>query len=1044
MNIASTAVKRPVTTLMLMMIIVILGAISFLKLPVDLFPKMEFPVAIVMVSYPNAGPEEIESLVTRPLERQLSTVEKLKSLSSVSADGTSMVIVQFEDGTDMKFSSLNMREKVDMIKDFLPEGATKPMIMTIDPSMMPIMELYASSDMELTELYTLLTDEILPYFERTEGVADAAIFGGVEEEVKVTVDQEKLSGYHMSLTQISQLLAAENINLPSGTVDKGSKKMVIRTIGEFGSAEDMRNIPLTLATREVIRLGDIATISEGVAEQTSIARVNGNPAIGLNITKQSTSNTVTAADSVMETLKEIQTKYPQVEFTISFNQADYVKSSVASVEEAAILGCLFAILVIFIFFRNTAATLVIGISIPTSIIATFILMYFAGISLNMLSLGGLAIGVGMLVDDSIVVLENIFRVKNEENVSAQEAAIIGTKQVMMPVFAATMTKIAVFLPIVFAEGMAATMFKEFSYTISFALLASLLVSFTVVPMISSRVLHADQIQEGIRIKKFRYKFRILPKISQFIEYTIDEYQKILTYSLRHRRKTIIASILILLISVSSVAVVGGELFPTSDESSFSINVNTPFGTSLVEKDQVLSELEEYVSSNIPETESYTTSIGGGSMYSMGTSDSSTIRVNLVGKNDRDLSTEEVANRTRDDLKKLSTADITVQLESMTAAMGGGATPIQLYLRGDDLATLKQVSDDFVKIISEIEGTADTSADLTEGNPEVKVTLNRSNAGYFGITAYQLANALESSLSGSTATTLKVNGGEIDVKLSLNATYQESVENLKQILIPTATGQMVPVGQVAEFSYGNSPSQINRQDQIRTVTIGSSLSGRDLQSVSNDIKVALDSYDMPSGYTYEFAGTQKEMVETFSSLLQALALSIVLVFMILASQFESLVQPGIIMMAIPFALTGAFLSLFLVGMPLSMPAFMGIIMLVGIVVNNSILLIDFINANRHVYATREEAILMAGKYRFRPIIMTMLTTSLGLVPIALALREGSELEAPMGVTVIGGLIFSTLITLVIVPVIYAIVDDRTERKKAKRMAKKTKADMPSEG
>ena len=1037
MNFSKTAIMRPVSTIMLMLIIVVLGAISFTRLPIDLYPKMVLPYAMVMVQYPNAAPTEIENLVTKPIEQQVATVESIKNIYSYSMEGNSIVLCEFENGTDMNFASLNMREKVELIADYLPDNAAKPMVLTMDPTMMPVSQLYVSADMPLEELNTLLDDEVIPAIERSEGVAAANSFGGTEKEISVKFDQERLAGYGMTLSDISAVLAAENVSLPSGEVNKGAKELVVRTIGEFQKLDDIKHVPFVLPTREVVYLQDIADVEEGIKEQTSIGRVNEVPAIGISITKQSTANTVVVSRQVNEAIDKLMTGHPELNFTFSYDQADYIKNSIANVAETAIIGCILAVIICFLFLRNIASTMIIAISIPTSIVATFIVMYFTGLTMNVLSLSGLAVAIGMLVDDSIVVMENIYR-RRDEGITALEASVVGTKEVTMPVFTATMTKIAVFLPIVFVQGIAATIFKEFSYTIGFALLCSLLVALTVVPMLCSRLLNTKDLGTHVKVFGRRYELRFLSLFERGMSYITKEYLKLLKYALHHRKKIIIWAVVILVSSGVLVAFVGGELLPTSDEGSFTITAEMPFGTSLEDTDKLISQIETYALDNIPELDVCSVAIGNSNMFSLSAANEATVSVNLVDKQDRQRSTTDIVNQASLDLQNIVGAKITVKETSSMNMSGGNGSPISIVLKGDDLETLKIVSTDLEGIMRGVKGTINVTTDMTEGNPELRVMLQRNNAAQYGITSYQLAKSLEAALNGATATTLKTNGEETDIILSLSDVYKDSIENLKQIVIAAPTGQKVTVGEIADFAFDNSPSQITRQNQVRTVTISSNISGRDLQSVSKDIDKAISKYQFPAGYSIETGGDQQEMAESFTNLAYALLLSILIVYMILASQFESLLQPFIIMLAIPFALTGAFIALFLTGTPLSLVAFLGVIMLSGIVVNNSILLIDFINKNKQLYESRDEAIMNAGKFRIRPIIMTMLTTTLGLLPLSFGIGTGAEIQAPMGITVIGGLIFSTIITLIIVPVFYSIMDDRHLKrlnKKAKKKAKK---------
>lgn len=1044
MNFYKTAIMRPVTTIMLMLIVVVFGAVSFTRLPLDLFPKMEIPVAIAVVQYPNAAPAEIENLITKPVEAQIATVENIKTIKSYSMEGASIVLAEFETNTDMNFAALDMREKVALIANFLPEDASDPMILKLNPSMKPVSQIYVSGDMPLTELQDMVDDDVLPAIERSEGVASASSFGGTEQEISVKLDQEKLAGYNLTLSDIKSMLSAENISLPSGSVDKGSRELIVRTIGEFKTLDDIKRIPLVLPTREVVYLQDLGTVQETTKEQTSIGRVNDNTAVGISITKQSSANTVAVSREIAKALDDLKTAHPELTFTVSFDQADFVNRSITNVAETAILTCIIVVLICFLFLKNIASTMIVAISIPTSIIATFILINFSGSTLNVLSMSGLAIAIGLLVDDAIVVMENIYR-KRDEGLPALEASLVGTKEVTMAVFASTMTKIAVFLPIVFVEGIAATLFKDFSFTIAFSLLCSLVVALSVVPMLCSRLANTKDLGTHIKIGKHRLEFRFLNQFERGLHALTERYLHLLKYSLHHRKKIVLLALGILVCSFIFVLFVGGELMPSTDEGSFTVTVEMPFGTSLEDSDVMISQIEDYLMNkkNIPELDLCAVSIGNSNMYSINSSNASTINVTLKDKKDRKRSTDEIVSQVSKDLGNISGAKISVEATS-SMSMSMSSSPISIILKGDDLDVLEDISQDVEGIVRGVKGAVNVDSDMKEGNPELRVMLQRNNAAQYGITSYQLATALQSALDGTTATTLKSNGNETDIVLSLSDAYHESIENMKQIVITAPTGQNVTAGEIASFVYDNSPSQINREDQVRTVTVSADVSGRDLQSVSKDIEKAMGSYRMPAGYTYETGGEQKDMAESFTSLGEALLLSLVLIFMILASQFESLLQPIIIMMAIPFALTGAFLGLFVTGTPLSLPAFLGIIMVSGIVVNNSILLIDFIHQNRKVYPTREEAILMAGKFRIRPILMTMLAACLGLLPLALGVGSGGELQAPMGRTVIGGLLLSTVVTLVVVPVLYSLLDDRHLKRAAKKEEKKAQKNSLLQG
>ncbi|MEJ8554003.1 efflux RND transporter permease subunit [Tepidibacter sp. Z1-5] len=1016
MNISKISVKRPVTTLMFMFIAILIGFVSLGLLPIDLYPKMDIPVAIVTVNYSGVGPEEIETLVTKPLEKSVATVSNLKKVTSFSREGKSIIVVEFEYGTDMDFATLQMREKVDLAKGALPDDASSPMVLKIDPNAQAIINLGVSSDMDLAKLQSLVEDDLQSRFERIEGVASVDISGGDKNEVSIKVDQEKLSGYGLSLNQIKNTLRSENLNLPGGNVNKGDKEILVRTVGEFESIDDIKNILISLKTGQTIKLSDIAQVELGYKDKDTLSRVNGKNSIGISITKQSSANTVKVAEKILNEVDKISAEYSQINIIVGTDQSEFINKSINNVTSNAIIGGLLSVIILFLFLRNIRSTFIVGIAIPISIIATFALMYFGGLTINLISLGGLALGIGMLVDNSIVVLENIYR-HREEGKSRIEAAIIGAKEVTMAVFASTMTTIAVFLPIVFVKGFTAIIFKQLSFTVVFSLLASLIIAITVVPMLSSKILKVGEPKK----KEFKVIEKILDVFTKSIEKLSSAYGKLLNYVLKHRKTTVFVAILIFVSSIALVGAVGGEFFPAEDEGSLSVKVETPFGTTLKESDRIVKKVEEIVD-NIPEKDKVFSTVGGSSGFSTSASNSSNVNVVLVNQKERKRTTAQIVNEVRKEVESIPGAKITVSEASSMGGGGGSSAAIGIQIKGDDLETLKSIGYDFESILKQISGTAEVTSDMEEGNPEARVILNREVASFYGITASDVANTIKSSIDGSKATTFKVDGDEIDVNVSLGDSVKDSIEDVKQIQITSQTGKTVPLGQIAHIEYGNAPTQISRIDQTRTVTVSSQLDGRDLKSVTDDIKKELETYNLPSGYTYTFTGQQQDMAEAFSSLALALLLSIVIVYMVLASQFESLIHPFTVMLSVPFALSGGFIGLFITGRSLSVPALIGVIMLSGIVVNNAIVLVDYINQLRESGMDRKEAIIKAGFTRFRPILMTTLTTVLGLIPLALGIGEGASTQAPMATVVIGGLTLSTVLTLAFIPVVYSIFDD----------------------
>lgn len=1029
MNLSNISIKRPVATIMIMLMVVVLGVSAFIGIQQDLFPDIKYPVALVMTNYDDASPEEVETMVTKPIEQALASVEGLDEMYSMSMQGVSVVMVQFQMDTDMNFATLNMREKIALVSDFLPDSTGDPMVMKMDMSSIPVVQVYISGDMSLCDLNNEVEDKIVSYFERVSGVASVSVNGAIEEEVSVKIDQERLSGYGISLAQVAQVLAAENINMPSGDVNKGDTEVIVRTLGEFKSVQDISNLPLTLMDRSIVRLGEIATIKQQYQEQKTISRIDGKTAIGIMVTKQSDANVVEVSDDVIKEIDRLQEKFPELTFTVGFNQADFIKSSISSVSRAAILGALLAVIVVFIFLKNIRTTLVVAMSIPISLLATFWLMSAKGMTLNMITLCALTLTVGMLVDNSIVVLENIFRIR-QEIPDAVEAAQKGSKEILLAIISSTLTTVVVFLPIALSGGITGLMFKDFCFTIIIALLASLVVAVTIVPMLCSKLLTRGISSDYIRVGSHRYKFRYLHKFTRFIEDVKESYGQIMVKLLKKRKRVILTCILIFVISIASVVLVGTELLPKADENTFKISVGMPYGTSLEDKDSLMTEIESYIL-KIPEVMHCTIDIGTTNIMSM--SDDSTLNITLISKRDRKRSTEEIVWQTRKDLSYITGADLKVEETSAMTSMFGGGTDFQLSIKGNELEKLIAIGDDLCNQIMSVKNVVSAETDVTEGNPELKVIIDRNTASYYGVTSYQLAEGLSSSLSGKTATKLKVDGEEIEVNLSLPSDYSDSVENLKQIIITGSTGMKVPVGQIATFEYDNSPTVINRANQVRLVTLNIDISGNDLGAVSEEIMSVVDNYQFPDGYYYETGGQQEEMVKSFASLGKALVVAIALVYLVLAAQFESLTLPFMVLMSVPFAMSGAFLAMFITGTSLSMVSFLGLIMLAGIVVNNAILLVEFINQNKESMGI-EDALISAGKLRLRPILMSAGTTCVGMVPLAMGVGEGGEVLAPLGISIIGGMIASTIITLILIPVLYYMFDDIKANRKNKREQK----------
>ncbi|WP_097026531.1 efflux RND transporter permease subunit [Clostridium peptidivorans] len=1028
MNISKLSVKRPVTTLMGIFIVIILGFVSFSKIPIDLLPNIEYPVAIVSTSYPNVGSEEIEKLVTRPIEQAVATVENIDTISSISSEGSSIVIVQFNFGTDMNFASLKMREKVDMVKGMLPSEANSPTVLKLDPNAQPIMQLTVTQGSDLAKVQAFAEDTIKPALERIEGVASVSISGGYEKEVVINTNAARLKGYGLSIDYIAQILAAENLNLPGGTVKKGSQELFIRNIGEFTNLEEIKKVPIPLKTGGIIYLSDIADISFQNKAKTSISKVDGKETINISIQKQSGTNTVKIANQINKQIDKLKNQYSDLQIGKTFDQSEYISKSIKNVSSSAVTGAILAIFILYLFLRNIRSTFIIGTSIPISIISTFILIYFNGITLNLMTLGGLALGVGMLVDNSIVVLENIYRFR-QQGYSRIDAAIEGTQEVMISVVASTLTTVAVFLPIAFAQGITAIIFKELALTVTFSLAASLVVSLTLVPMLSSKLLKVDEYQGKHHEGKSKLFSKIYDGFDNAFLFVEQKYKGLLSKALKHRKITVIITIVAFISSMVSLVAVGFEFFPATDEGQFTVSVELPEGSKVKDSEQILNTIENKIK-DIKEVKSIFSSAGGGNSMSFTSSgqNKGSLIVSLKPLKERKRSTADVVDEVRELVKDIPGAKINIQASS--TSMGAAGSAISIKVKGDNLNTLKNIGNNFKNIIESVDGTREVKLSLTGGSPEVQVKINREKASQYGITAAQLSAQIKGVMDGKVATRYKIDGDELDVIIKGDDVFSESISNLKQVLIQTPAGINVPLELIADISINQSTSSISRENQVRTITVNSDIYGRDLKSITDEISTKLSSVKMPEGYTYEMGGQNEEMIDAFSNLILALGLAIILVYMILAAQFESLIHPFTIMFSVPLAFSGGIFGLFITRRTFNVPAFIGLIILAGIVVNNAIVLIDYINTRRGRGEDREEAILNAGPTRLRPILMTTLTTVLGLVPMALGIGDGAEIQAPLATVVIGGLTLSTLLTLVIVPVIYTLFDDLIVKTKKK--------------
>jgi len=1035
MGIIRFAIKRPVTMTILVSVIIILGFFTWSKLPLALYPDMKLPYAMVMTSYSGAGPEEVEE-ISKLLEGQLNSLSGVKEIDSYSVAGSSIILMRFNWGTDMSNSINDIREKTGMVERYLPDGAEKPMVLKMDVNLMPIVQMgiQAKGDTTMSQLQTIAEDEIKPRLERIPEVASVRITGGLTREIKVELDPVKLEANGLTLSQVTQTLAAENFNMSSGQVKSGGRDYFLRSLQEFETIDDIKDVAITTTAGATLRLGDIATITDGYVDDTQITRLNRAAAVGIHCQKQSDANTVKACESIKAEMEKIEKEMGQdIDVSIVMDQSTYINQTLDSVKRMLLEGALLAMLILFLFLRNGRSTLIIFTAIPLSIITTFILMYFNNDTLNVITLGGLALGVGRMVDDSIVVFENIYRHRSL-GLSPIEAAITGASQVSNAVIASTMTILAVFLPIMFVtEGIASILFKPLAITVSFAILCSLMVSLTVVPLMSSRML-TDKSMSRAETGKGRIG-TVVDRYGKWIDNLGEHYKNWLAWSLTHRKIVVGAVTLMMIVSGCLVPFIGMEFMPAMDSGEISISLEADKGNPLSDTNRMVKVIEDKLH-KVPEVETIFCSIGADNNMSMtsGTqSEKATIYVKLPSRTERKRSVDVVAEEIRTRVADIPGAKIKVNVTDMASGMGNSTAPVMIKVRGDDLTVLKQLSKQVEDIVRGIPGTREVSSTLRDGSPEIQVKIDRRRAAAFGLTPAQVAGEVKTAMNGSVATRYKASGEEVDVRVRYLKEGRDSISYLENMSINTTRGSVVRLSQVADFIIAPGPMQINRVDREREAEVDAYLLNRDLNSVMKDVEAKLGVMNLPAGYHIQYGGQNEDMMESFKSLSIAMLMAIILVYAVMAVLYESFFIPFIIMFSVPTAFIGVVLSLLITGNTFSVNSFIGVIMLIGIVVANAIVLIDYLQQLRLGGMERNAAIVEAGRVRLRPILMTAFATILAMAPMSLGMSEGGEADAPLAIVIIGGLLVSTLITLVLIPVIYSIFDDWGRKLRRRRAA-----------
>ncbi len=1028
MKIAENCIKHNVMTILAYILIAVFGFYCFQSLPLALMPEMELPVAIVYSTYAGAGPEDIEQQVTKPLESACASLSGLETLTSSSAENMSMVIAQFDYGVNLDEVLTDMRDNVDMVKSQLPEDASDPTVMSIDIDSMPVI-MVALRGSDLAMLQSIAEDELAPALERLDGVASVDIMGGYENEVAVKTDPARLRGYHLTVSSVAQQIGADNMAVPGGELDRGSQTLAVRTDGEYQSVQDVENALISLPAGGTVRLSQIADVSLQPKDQDALAKVNGEECLLLSVNKQSGSNTVEIAERAKAELDSLTAGYEALNWDLVMDQSDYINLTVDNAMSNIWMGVLFAAIVLIVFLRDVGATVAISVAMPCCILFTFLIMFALDITLNMMSLGGIALGVGMIVDNSIVVLENIFHYRSD-GYERWESCVQGTKEVVLSVTASTLTTVAVFLPIGLSGGMTGMMFREFCITIVALLSSSLIISLTLVPLLCYILLDRGGVHR-ISASDPGIKERMMADKPM-----MRIYKKFLNLFITRRWVGIAVTAGICAISVVSIALAGSELIPEMDQGQISVSVGMPNGSTMEETAAIQDRIVAIAEQTIPEMEQVYYSTGSSSSV-MSSASGSSVTISLVGVEERDRSSNEVANQLRRDLADIAGCEITVSASSMSIGEG---SDISLQLSGSDYDQLAETSNDLAEQIAALPDVINVESSAGEQVPRVAVKINRENASRFGLTAATIGSMVRGELTGSTATTLRMGGEEYDVTISGDETLTQDIDALRSLQLPSATGGTVPLSMVADVYTELSPQTIERINQYETVTITGESESGDSIGITEQVNALLADYQLPEGIEIEDGETAASSIqETTNSLMTALMVAILLVYFILASQFNSFVLPVAIMLILPIGLLGSLMLLWPLGYKVSMVALLAVIILAGTVVNSSIVLVDYILQRREHGEDKNTAILNACPRRVRPVLMTALTTILGLVPMVFAGGEGSEMMRPMGIVMMTGMVISTIATLFITPVYYSITDSVVEamKKRLKRTKKESR-------
>ncbi len=1034
MKIYESAVRNPVSTILIFFGVIVMGLFSLRNLALDMYPEMDIPSISVITSYPGANAADIETNITRILEDNLNTVNNLKKITSKSMDNVSIVTLEFEWGSDLNEAANDIRDAVSLTQSRLPDDAEFPTIFKFSSSMIPVLVLTATADESYAALEKLLDERLVNVLNRVDGVGAVSVMGAPHREIQVNVDPRKLEAYGLTAEQIGSVIAQENVNIPSGTIDVGNNTFSVKADAEFKNSDQLRDVIVANRGGRDIYLRDVAVIKDTLEKATLDERINGKLGMRIIVQKQSGANTVQIAEQVLAKMPAIMKTLPaDVEIGTVMDGSESIKDSIASLSDTVMYAFIFVILVVLFFLGRWRATLIICLTIPISLIVSFIYLYMTGGTLNIISLSSLSIAIGMVVDDAIVVLENI-TTHIEKGSSPREASIYGTNEVWLAVIATTLTVVAVFLPLTLVSGMMGIMFRQLGWIVSLVIIVSTVAAITLTPMLTSLMLKAEtsHTYKGLGV--------IFRPIDRFLDRLDDFYASVLTWSVRHRGRIIWTSLALFFASIFLIFTVPSDFFPKSDSSFIQATVQLDQNVGVQHTSKIARRIDSIIYAKYPEVTIISSSAGVASgentwaiMNSTSGSHVISYMMRLTKPHERQRSIYDIGDLFRKDLDQIPEVVKYTVTPGGNNSMGGGSD-IQVKVFGYDFNVTNNVALELKNKIAALEGARDVQLSRDDLRPEYNVEFDRNKLGYYGISSYMASNTVRNLITGYKPTKYREDGDEYDIVVRYDEPFRRSLEAIDNIMVYNAKGRALRIKDIAEVREEFAPPTIERENRQRLVSVtGSLASGVALGTVTSEINNIIAQSEFPEGVFVEVGGTAEDQAEAFVDLLMLAGLIIILVYIVIATQFESFKMPFIILLSLPFAFTGVFLALAITNTALSVIALIGAIMLVGIVVKNGIVMVDFTNLLRDRGNSINQAVISAGKSRLRPVLMTSLTTILGMVPLAMGVGEGSEIWQPMGIAIIGGLTFSTLLTLIVIPVVYSLFGASDIKKERRRMA-----------